>query len=61
MKDRSLPISNRLDWLDALRGWTVVMGVVLVHSGAAALSTGFARLLSTAGQYEVQQFLMSVL
>jgi peptidoglycan/LPS O-acetylase OafA/YrhL len=46
---------NRLDWLDALRAWAVV-GVVMVHSGQVAHSTGLALKISAAGQYGVQLF-----
>lgn len=47
--------SRRLDWLDALRGWAI-LGIVTVHSGGIAHSTGFALKASAAGQYGVQLF-----
>jgi peptidoglycan/LPS O-acetylase OafA/YrhL len=49
------PGTNRLDWLDALRGWAV-FGVLMVHSGSVAHSTGVERAVSAAGQYGVQLF-----
>ncbi len=55
MTDANLPELNRLDWLDALRGWAV-LGVVMVHSGQAARSAGIAQQISAAGQYGVQLF-----
>jgi len=56
MTDTNLPELNRLDWLDALRGWAV--GVVMVHSGQAARSAGIAQQISAAGQYGVQLFFL---
>lgn len=47
--------SNRLDWLDALRGWAV-FGVVAVHAGQAAHSTGIEAKITASGQYGVQLF-----
>jgi peptidoglycan/LPS O-acetylase OafA/YrhL len=55
MTETNLPELNRLDWLDALRGWAV-LGVVMVHSGQAARSAGIAQQISAAGQYGVQLF-----
>jgi len=48
---------GRLAWLDALRGWAV-LGVVMVHSGQAAHSTGIIEKISAAGQYGVQLFFL---
>jgi peptidoglycan/LPS O-acetylase OafA/YrhL len=45
MTDTNLTELNRLDWLDALRGWAV-LGVVMVHSGQAARSAGIAQQIS---------------
>jgi peptidoglycan/LPS O-acetylase OafA/YrhL len=49
------PALNRLDWLDALRGWAV-LGVLCVHSGQAAHSTGLVARITKTGQYGVQLF-----
>ena len=57
MTDTNLPELNRLDWLDALRGWAV-LGVVMVHSGQAARSAGIAQQISAAGKYGVQLFFL---
>jgi len=57
MTETNLPELNRLDWLDALRGWAV-LGVVMVHSGQAAHSTGITQQISAAGQYGVQLFFL---
>ncbi len=57
MKDTNLPELNRVDWLDALRGWAV-LGVVMVHSGQAAHSTGITQQISAVGQYGVQLFFL---
>ena len=47
---------QRLDWLDALRGWAI-MGVVLVHAGQTLpLLTGPWKAAADAGQYGVQLF-----
>lgn len=46
---------NRLDWLDALRGWAV-FGVILVHAGQVAHCTGITQKLAATGQYGVQLF-----
>jgi len=46
---------KRYDWLDALRGWAV-FGVLLVHSGGAAHSSGLTEQIASAGQYGVQLF-----
>ncbi len=43
MKDAVSPEPDRLNWLDALRGWPV-LGVVMVHSGPAADNTATKRL-----------------
>ena len=55
MTNTNLPELNRLDWLNALRGWAV-LGVVMVRSGQAARSAGIAQQISAAGQYGVQLF-----
>ncbi len=47
--------SNRLLWLDSLRG-IAVLGVVLVHCGLLAQSSGFLGNVTAAGQYGVQLF-----
>jgi peptidoglycan/LPS O-acetylase OafA/YrhL len=47
--------SSRLYWLDALRGWAV-LGVVAVHSGQAANSTGRLGKIAATGQYGVELF-----
>jgi peptidoglycan/LPS O-acetylase OafA/YrhL len=47
--------SNRLDWLDALRGWAV-LGVVCVHSAGVTQSTGLTGKIASSGQYGVQLF-----
>lgn len=47
--------TDRLEWLDALRGWAV-LGVVLVHSGQSAHATGLALAVSDVGRYGVQLF-----
>ena len=46
---------NRLLWLDSLRG-IAVLGVVLVHCGLLAQSSGFLGQVTAAGQYGVQLF-----
>jgi peptidoglycan/LPS O-acetylase OafA/YrhL len=46
---------NRLLWLDSLRG-IAVLGVVLVHCGLLAQSSGFLGNVTAAGQYGVQLF-----
>ena len=54
---------TRLPWLDALRGWAIIM-VVIVHAGqisaiglrADQWSVGAARIFSDLGQYGVQLF-----
>jgi peptidoglycan/LPS O-acetylase OafA/YrhL len=48
-------MTNRLDWLDALRGWAV-LGVVTVHAGQAVQCTGITHKITAAGQYGVQLF-----
>ncbi len=53
----SRPESTRLDWLDALRGWAV-LGVVIVHSGEAAHSSGYVGKIASSGQYGVQLFFL---
>jgi peptidoglycan/LPS O-acetylase OafA/YrhL len=47
--------SNRLDWLDAFRGWAV-LGVVMLHSSQVAHAIGNMRKIADAGQYGVQLF-----
>lgn len=47
--------SNRLDWLDALRGWAI-FSVVVVHCGQVADSSGVVGKLAATGQYGVQLF-----
>jgi peptidoglycan/LPS O-acetylase OafA/YrhL len=46
---------NRLLWLDSLRG-IAVLGVVLVHCGQLAQSSGILGNVTAAGQYGVQLF-----
>lgn len=46
---------DRLQWVDSLRG-IAVLGVVLVHCGQAARSTGSLGDFAAAGQYGVQLF-----
>lgn len=48
---------ERIDWLDALRGWAV-LGVVCVHTGPVAHIRGIASSVSSAGQYGVQLFFL---
>jgi peptidoglycan/LPS O-acetylase OafA/YrhL len=49
-------VRQRLDWLDALRGWAI-MGVVLVHAGQAVPQlAGPWKIAADAGQYGVQLF-----
>lgn len=57
MKETAAPVSapNRLDWLDALRGWAI-FGVVLVHSGEIAHVTGVIDTIAGFGRYGVQLF-----
>ncbi|HEY1722408.1 MAG TPA: acyltransferase [Magnetospirillaceae bacterium] len=47
---------NRVDWLDALRGWAI-LGVLLVHSSQNVTTlTGNWKAIADAGQYGVQLF-----
>ena len=57
LKDTAVlaPVSRRLDWLDALRGWAI-FGVVLVHSGEIANVTGIISKISEFGRFGVQLF-----
>jgi len=53
----SKPVTKRLNWLDALRGWAV-LGVVAVHSSEVAHSRGPLGEMAGAGQYGVQLFFL---
>jgi peptidoglycan/LPS O-acetylase OafA/YrhL len=59
MKDdiTSKAASNRLDWLDAFRGWAV-LGVIAVHSGGSAHVAGLTGEITATGQYGVQLFFL---
>ena len=51
------PVTSRLDWLDAFRGWAV-LGVVAVHSGEVMRVKGTPGIITNAGQYGVQLFFL---